>query len=110
MSRPTVSILLVEDDADDEFLIRKQMTEAVDAGFTYLMARAGTLEEAKDRLARESFDLILLDLMLPDSSGIETLVAVRDGARNIPVVVLTGLGDTALGVKAMGLGAQEYLV
>jgi two-component system cell cycle sensor histidine kinase/response regulator CckA len=103
-----IRVLLVEDNPADARLLR----EAVFQG------GAGRIElEHVDRLAtglrrllENSFDLVLLDLHLPDSHGLETLERAHQAAPNMPIVVLTGMDDEALAIKAMRNGAQDYLV
>lgn len=71
---------------------------------------AGSLAEGKRAVEKGSFDLILLDLQLPDSHSINTLSELRRRSTNIPIVVLTGSDDAELGVAAMQAGAQDYIV
>ncbi len=71
---------------------------------------AGSLAEGLDRLAIGGIDAVLLDLALPDSQGIETLVRVRDDHPGVPIVVLTGLDDEELALRAVASGAQDYLL
>src|ERR1700738_933787 len=61
------------------------------------------------RCPSESIDLVLLDLVLPDSSGIETFRAVRDAHQEVPIIVLSGTGNDALAHQAVAEGAQDYL-
>jgi len=68
-----------------------------------------TLADGLQRLDDEAVDVVLLDLGLPDSRGIPTLETVRDHSRTTPIVVLTGLSDESVGVRAVQQGAQEYL-
>jgi signal transduction histidine kinase len=69
-----------------------------------------SLGEALGHLSMGMTDLIVLDLMLPDSAGLETLASVREAAPSVPVVVLTGQGADELAVEAIQRGAQDYLV
>jgi two-component system, cell cycle sensor histidine kinase and response regulator CckA len=68
------------------------------------------LSEALQQLAVERFDVVLLDLSLPDSLGLETFTMLRAQALAVPVVVLTGLNDETLALEAVKEGAQDYLV
>ena len=61
-------------------------------------------------MVKDSFDVILLDLCLPDSNGIDTFSVMKYNAPNIPIIVLTGLKDDIFAVSAVGRGAQDYLV
>lgn len=72
---------------------------------------AATLEQAASRLEEDlDIDAILLDLSLPDSSGLETLDKIRSIAVNVPVVILTGLDDQEIALDALKTGAQDYLI
>lgn len=66
--------------------------------------------EALLRLNGEQLDVVLLDLSLPDARGLETLARMRRRAPFIPIVVLTGLSDEAMAIKALNQGAQDYMV
>jgi len=68
------------------------------------------LDDALDRLAAEDIDVVLLDLGLPDSQGLDTLTALVDAHPTMPIVVLTGLRDREVGIEALRQGAEEYLV
>lgn len=105
--RPT-KILLVEDNPGDARLLQEALAEAGSSRFE--MAHVERLSEALRRLSEERFDVILLDLSLPDGQGLDTVVSVRQRAPVVPIVVLTGLVDEELAVKALREGAQDYLV
>ena len=106
--RETISVLLVEDSAGDAELIALELEEAVEVRF--LVERAGRLEQAKTRLEQGGVQAVLLDLGLPDSQGMNTFELTRASANHIPIIVLTGLDDEQLGVRAVQAGAQDYLV
>jgi len=103
-----VKVMLVEDNPADARLVRELLKEA--PGSEYDVAHLEFLAEVIERLKAETFDIIVLDLRLPDSSGLETFTRVRDQAPETPVVVLTGLADEGLGTNAVAEGAQDYLV
>jgi diguanylate cyclase (GGDEF)-like protein len=107
-SRELISLLLVEDNNGDARVVQEALTEAPRVRFR--VERTDRLTSAMARLARESFDLILLDLTLPDSWGLDTFLKIRDAAPHTPVIVLSGLDDETLGVMAVQQGAQEYLI
>ena len=69
-----------------------------------------SLKTACQRVAEVTFDVVLLDLGLPDSFGLDTFVKLQPCAPDIPIVVLTGLDDERTACKAVELGAQDYLV
>jgi phosphoserine phosphatase RsbU/P len=108
MPHSTVRILLVEDNPGDARLIREQLREA--ESFALEIVACGRLSEAREHLASGSFDLILLDLSLPDAHGIDTVRKTLATAPEIPIVVMTGLDDERVAIQAMQAGAQDYLV
>ncbi len=108
MDMEETRVLLVEDNPGDAHLFRIAVADA-GAGNIRLVHEE-RLAAALKRLAVESFDVILLDLSLPDAQGIETLVRTHAGAGGVPIVVLTGLDDEALAIRALREGAQDYLV
>jgi serine phosphatase RsbU (regulator of sigma subunit) len=103
-----IPVLLVEDNPGDARLIEIQLAEA--GGGRFALTRAEELAGALKRLDGRCFEVVLLDLMLPDSQGLDTFRAVAAAAPEVPVVVLTGLTDETLGVHAVQEGAQDYLV
>jgi signal transduction histidine kinase len=101
-------VLLIEDNADHaEMILRHVKRSTRGRIFTQ---HATTLAEGMQALAQGSWDAILLDLLLPDSRGLETLDRVVSRAAELPVIVLTSLGDEALATQALQQGAQDYLV
>lgn len=113
MNIEPVRILLVEDNPADACLVKEMLKDAATGGlasFEYDIIHAGRLSEALKYLGSEGFSVMLVDLDLPDSRGIETFLAVHKAAPSVPVVLLTGLADEAMGVKAVKEGAQDYLV
>src|SRR5919106_1487535 len=98
-------VLLVEDNEDDALLIREAMCET-----TVEIERAERLSAAVEQLAKGGFDVVLLDLSLPDANGLDNIGRVRSRAPGIPIVVLTGLNDEETAVKALEQGAQDYLI
>ncbi len=108
MNLEQISVLLIEDNPGDARLLREAVKEAEDIAIR--LTHVETLARALTRLGEEHFDVIMLDLSLPDAEGLETLVRTHVQAPNIPIVVLTGLDDEDLAVKAVREGAQDYLV
>lgn len=102
------NVLLVEDSANDAFLLEQALNEVVFIRFNLTWVEQ--LSQAVECLQRQLFDIILLDLNLPDSEGVDTLLQMRDRAASVPVVVFTGLQDASLGVRLIQEGAQDYLV
>jgi signal transduction histidine kinase len=100
--------LAVEDNPADAFLLNEVLVRIRDARFE--TTHVERLEDALASLAVASYDVVLLDLGLPDSHGPDTVTRLRQSQPAVPVVVLTGLDDEAVGIAAMQLGAQDYLV
>jgi signal transduction histidine kinase len=108
LGRPLRLVLLIEDTPRDSALIQDQFREA-GAACTFTVHRR--LSDALSALrAGATFDLILLDLGLPDNSGLDALHAVRAAAPRTPTIVLTGRADGQLASEALQSGAQDYLV
>ncbi len=103
-----INILLVEDSPDDALLLQRTLSkeEAIPFKVTHVVQLADALK----RLTQENFDLVLLDFVLPDSMGLDTFTSIIAEAPHIPIIILSGLDDEALAIKALGLGAQDYLV
>jgi DNA-binding NtrC family response regulator len=100
-------ILLIEDSAEDAQLVLEMLD---DRGYDYVLKRTDRLSSGLRLLEEEFFDVLLLDLGLPDSAGFDALTQIRNQAPPLPIIILTGLSDEALAVKAISLGAQDYLV
>ena len=103
-----IRILLVEDNAVDALRLKRDLAKATQTNFT--ISHVETLAEAKDRLQKEEFDIVVLDLALPDGRGIETLLAVKNLISDVPVMILSGLDDEALAIEAVQKGAQDYVL
>jgi signal transduction histidine kinase len=108
MTELIAKVLLVEDSPSDARLIEQTLIDINPRGFEVVLA--GRLDEALVRLQSERFDVVLLDLGLPDSIGIETLVRASAAAPQMPIVVLTGADDEAILLEAIRRGSQDYLV
>jgi diguanylate cyclase (GGDEF)-like protein len=107
-SEPALRVLLAEDAESDARLLEDMLRRATLA--RYSVRRVGTLRQAIEACAEEVFDVLLVDLGLPDSFGIDTLQALVTQIGPVPIVVLTGHDDTATAVAAVRHGAQDYLV
>jgi two-component system NtrC family sensor kinase len=108
MARRHLKVLLIEDNPGDVRLIREMLAEAKDSVFH--LTAAGCLAEGLAQLGQVDFDIILLDLVLPDSQGLETFHATHVKASGLPIVVLSGFDDKELAMGAVQGGAQDYLV
>ena len=103
-----IRVLLVEDNSGDANLILEALSEVDPDGV--VLTHVQRLDQALASLSEASFDAILLDLGLPDSHGLDTLVRARTRAPRVPIVVLTGFDDEAAGAKAVQQGTQDYMV
>lgn len=110
MHREPIDILLVEDNPGDVRLVEVMLGESETDHFR--IVHVSTVRDALDRLSNHARtpDAVLLDLTLPDESGLETLRRVLAAAGPAGVVVMTGVGDEDLGVAALKAGAEDYLV
>jgi len=108
MESSRVKILLVEDDPDDVWVMRNLLGDRWDGPFE--LVHVELLSTALERCREDRFDVILLDLTLPDSAGLETFFTLSAAAGQIPIVVLTGLKDETAAIKAVQSGAQDYLI
>ncbi|TBR21906.1 hybrid sensor histidine kinase/response regulator [bacterium] len=106
----SIRLLLVDDDPEDALFARRALAEPAGPAGGFDVSEAASLAGALALLAREPFDIVYLDLSLPDARGLATLKALRDAAPATPVVVVTGHGDERLGAEAVRRGAQDYLV
>ncbi len=105
-SQDVVRVLLVEDEPGDRRLVEEMLREADEGAVLTSCTRLG---EALGPISRGLADLVLLDLSLPDSFGIEGVRRLRAAAPDIPVVVLSGNDDKQVALEAVQAGAQDYL-
>ena len=103
-----INTLLIEDNLGDAFLVKQLLVNEQEAQFH--LSYVSHLDSAIKILQQEKFKVILLDLSLPDSQGIETLLKLVKQAPDTPILVLTGVNDRELGVQSVQQGAQDYLV
>jgi len=101
-------LLLVEDNPGDARLLREMLNDA--GAYKTEMTQAESMREAESELRGRSFDIVLLDLGLPDAQGLEAVRRARAVAPRVPLVVLTGLDDESLATLALQEGAQDYLI
>jgi signal transduction histidine kinase len=107
-NREIPKVLLIEDDPEDALLLREMLARGGNARFK--LECTDRLQTGLERLAKGGTDVLLLDLSLPDSLGLDTVHKVHARASDVPIVVLTGLDDEALAIKAVREGAQDYLI
>jgi two-component system, cell cycle sensor histidine kinase and response regulator CckA len=108
MAPSAIKILLVEDNPGDVLLLQETLSEITH--FELELVHVERLTQALQRLQEETFDVVLLDLLLPDSNGLETFIQVYNQVPLTPIVVLTGMADETLALRALQAGAQDYLV
>ncbi len=108
MEENHIQLLLIEDNPGDARLIREALREA--RGDRFDLEQADRLATGLARLDEGGLQLVLLDLSLPDSQGMDTVARTHAQAPDVPIVVLTGLDDEALALRALETGAQDYLV
>ena len=106
-NRP-IHVLLVEDNREHSELLERLL------GFseypTFTVAAATSLAEGIAKLGAAAQDIVLLDLTLPDSQGVETFRRMNAAAPNVPIVALSGISDVTLAIEMVQEGAQDYLV
>lgn len=103
-----IKVLLIEDNPGDARLIKEMLTEAGNISFD--LEWKERLSTGLERLAREGIDVVLLDLMLPDSRGSLTFDMMLSRAPQVPIVVMSGIDDETLATSAVQKGAQDYLI
>lgn len=108
VSDNTIAVLLVEDNPADVVLLMELLQES-DAE-CWQVTSVKRLSAALEQLSKTGFDVILLDLSLPDSQGLDTIAQVQAAVPYLPIVVLTGLQDKTIARQAVAQGAQDYLV
>src|SRR5436305_1280996 len=107
MTERNISVLLVEDSAADARYVKELMPRLL-----YTIVHTSTLSEAQAAISEKqnAFDVILLDLSLPDGNGIDSLQTMFEVASTVPILILTGLEDEAMSLQAVKLGAQDYIL
>lgn len=108
MNDNLIKVLMIEDSLGDARLISEMIKEV--KGESIRIEHAVRLSKGIERLAQNGIDVVLLDLALPDSIGLDTLSKIRDLFPDIPVICLTGREDEELGIQAVQMGAQDYLI
>ena len=106
--RGRIRILLVEDDPDDVWVMRNLLGDRWDGPFD--LVHVELLSAGIELCDEGQFDVVLLDLSLPDSQGLETFMIMHARIGDVPIVVLSGYNDEATAMKAVQAGAQDYLV
>ena len=97
-------ILLIDDEESARFGFSRYLSK-----IGYTVQEASCLSEAKEALQSQRFDAVLLDLNLPDGSGLDWIIEVRESYPDIPIIIITGFGDVPIAVEAMRRGADNFL-
>src|SRR5438552_1740569 len=103
-----IRLLLIEDDPAWATIVNVNLVRGDSPEFS--LEAASRLGEALRFLDAKAFDLVLTDLTLPDSAGLGTFHAIHSRAPNVPVVILSGVGDEEIALEAVREGAQDYIV
>jgi CheY-like chemotaxis protein len=111
LDRDATRVLVVEDEPTDVMMVQRSLLRSPDAGGErFEVQHAATLAEGLERLRHDPADVLLLDLGLPDSDGLDTVVRARVRAPHLPLVVLTGSDDPLLAARTREAGADGHLV
>ena len=102
-----LNILVVEDNAGDYILVKEYLEEILTQSTIF---HADTLANAAEIIDKIKIDVVLLDLTLPDGMGTDSFMEMYSKASQIPIIVLTGIGDTDMALETLKLGAQDYIV
>ena len=108
MENERTKILLIEDNPDDAMLIQETFADTGNTSCDWHWVYR--LSDGLERLETDHFTVVLLDLSLPDSHGLETFTKAHAQAPNVPIILMTGLEDEELALQAVQKGAQDYLV
>ena len=103
-----LTVLLVEDNSGDARLLIEYLSDA--PGHPFILEHVETLTDGLERLKKGGVALVMLDLSLPDSFGLETFARMQQAAPGLPIIVMSGRDDEALAIKTVHEGAQDYLV
>lgn len=104
----SIRVLLIEDETGDAYLVKNTLKQSQEIHFDVTWVESLAL--AKQAFKTSDFDVILLDLSLPDSEGLETIKIAKQIADDLPIIVLTGRGDTEFALMALKIGATDYMV
>ncbi len=103
-----IRVLLIEDNPEYPGLLKRMLAKEKRPPFH--LVSVNNLQAGLEHLGKEATDVILLDLNLPDSRGLDTFASVQAQVPSVPIIILTGFDDENLGLEAVGKGAQDYLV
>lgn len=104
----SIRVLLIEDETGDAYLVKNTLKQSQEIHFDVTWVESLVL--AKQAVEESNFDVMLLDLSLPDSEGLETIKIAKQLSDDLPIIVLTGRGDTEFALIALKIGATDYMV
>lgn len=110
MNDNPIRVLIIEDDIDQAGIIGSYLADGAEGLGAFALTQAPRLSTAYRLLARWDYDVILIDLVLPQSVGLEGFLKIRAMKPATPIIILTGLRDETLAIQAVKLGGQDYLV
>lgn len=113
MNDRQTTVLLIEDNPGDARLVQEALTEAAATSValqSFTVIRVERLSDGLRKMDEHPVDVVLLDLTLPDGQGLDLLSSVQKQAPQVPVLILTGLDDEAIAIRAIQVGAQDYLI
>ena len=105
----SIHLLLIEDSLGDALMVTRRLAREGGARDPIEVQRATTLQQGLDLLGKGQTDVVLLDLHLPDSAGVDTVLRVREAYPREPIVVFSSGGDPGLPIRSLQAGAQDYL-
>ncbi len=108
MTVTPVKVLMIEDNIADVLLAREMLKDSFAGRFDF--SNADRLASGIERLRQDHYDVVILDLGLPDSQGLDTLRELSRQFPNVPILVMTGHGEEDAGIKAVQEGAQDYVL
>ena len=108
MDKTQIKVLLIEDNAVDIVFLREALGQ--DALNAFDLTAVEQVHAALEILQKNTFDIILLDLSLPDSQGLRTFTQIHQAVPRIPKIILSGLTDEAIALQMVHIGAQDYIV
>ncbi|MBE3089651.1 MAG: MEDS domain-containing protein [Actinobacteria bacterium] len=103
-----ITILIIEGNPADARLIKETLAEGNSGAFD--LKYADRLLDGLKKISEEDFDIVLLDLSLPDSTGLEIITSISEKNKDIPLIILTGIDNLDVATGALDIGAQDYLV
>src|SRR5690242_19378400 len=108
MSHRTISVLLIEDESEYAGLLNDMLNTSADAHFT--PKHVSNLTAGFQQLALNPYDVVLLDLHLPDSDGEDSFTRISQKAPHVPIIIITSLDDRTFAASAVRMGVQDYLI